>query len=111
MKSALALAILFVTPVALSSADDLAITTTSALYNGTVDVPYVFLRFQASGGAGGCTWDAPCTAPPPRLTQDSPRIHSPVPTPTGANPFSVRRANSQCNQPNCPLTRHPFHSP
>ena len=85
MKSALALTILLATPVALSSADDLVITTTSPLYNGTVDVPYVFLRFQASGGAGGYTWDAAGTALPPGLTLDSSGVLSGVPTTTGGN--------------------------
>ncbi len=99
MRKMFSLFLFLVAPAAMGQLDDLAITTISPLYNGTVGVPYLFLQFQAAGGSGGApySWDTADTLPP-GLSLDPSGILAGTPTNTGAYSFSVRVTDSAGNQ-------------
>jgi len=111
MRKMFSLVLFLTASVPSSWADDLAITTTSALYNGAVGVPYLFLQFQATGGTAGpsYSWDT-ADALPDGLTLDRSGILSGTPTTTGAYAFSVRATDSDGNQATGTFTLNVYQS-
>ena len=83
----------------MSQADDLGITTSASLYNGSVGIPYSVLQFSATGGSGGApyVWDTADLLPDGLSLAPSGTL-SGIPAIAGAFAFSVRVTDSGGNQ-------------